>query len=66
MGLSQIGAMSPSPSKLSCGVQGQALAVDLQWQRLGDEGRLATSGRAPARDRVVLGQMQSYIRSTEA
>ena len=61
MALTQVGAVAPATGELSRGVQREPLAVDRQRDRLGDERRLAPLRGDPARDRVVLGQVQADV-----
>ena len=64
--LAQVGEVAPAALVLARGVQRDALVVDAQRDRLGDERRLAPVGGGPARDRVVLGQVQPDVGLPEA
>jgi hypothetical protein len=65
VGLAQVGSVTSTAFALAGGVQRDALAIDAQRDRAGNERRLASLVGRPTRDRVMLGQMQARIRPAE-
>ena len=65
VGLAEGLELAPATLVLAAVMPGDALGVDGDRGRLGDERRLAAFGRDPAGQGVVLGQMQAHVGAAE-
>src|ERR1700730_10186131 len=63
--LLQVGQVASAALDLALNVQREALLIDADRDRLGDERRLPPFWSGPAGDRVVLGKMKADIRMAE-